>query len=78
MLAMDEYLRRKSSTWTNVNLVLHIHDELVYEAPKMFANEVLQKLKWSMENCRQLNVPLRVKAKIGRDWGTMQVIEGEL
>ncbi|XP_037047750.1 DNA polymerase theta isoform X2 [Bradysia coprophila] len=73
MLAMDKCVRQKA--WKNVNLVLHVHDELVYEAPKGFVNDVVKKLKTSMERSYSLNVPLQVKVKVGHDWGTMQVVE---
>lgn len=73
MLNMDKCIRQKG--WKNVNLVLHIHDELVYEAPKGLVNEVVRKLRDSMENCCSMNIPLRVKVKVGGDWGTMQVVE---
>lgn len=73
MLAMEKCLQQKG--WKNVHLVLHVHDELVYEAPKGFVEDVVKKLKSSMEGCYSLNVPLRVKVKIGHDWGTMQAVE---
>lgn len=73
---MDKCLRERADTFRNVNLVLHIHDELVYEAPKVVVKDVVRKLKSSMENChKSLDVPLRVKVKIGDDWGTMRVID---
>lgn len=76
MLEMDKCLRDRANTLKNVNLVLHIHDELVYEAPKAVVKDVVRKLKTSMENChKSLDVPLRVKIKIGDDWGTMQVLD---
>lgn len=75
MLEMDKCIREKASAWKNVHLVLHIHDELVYEAPKALVNEVVHKLKRSMEKCHELAVPLRVKLKTGKDWGSMGVID---
>lgn len=75
MLKMDECLRQKASTFNSVNLVLHVHDELVYESPKIISKEIVKKLKFSMENCKTLKVPLRVKIRIGNDWGTMKVID---
>lgn len=73
MLNMDKCIRQKG--WKNVNLVLHIHDELVYEAPKGSVPDVVKKLKGCMENCYSMNIPLTVKVKVGQDWGTMQVVE---
>lgn len=75
MLAMDKSLGEKNGAWKSVNLILHVHDELVYEAPIVLVQEVVQKLKRSMENCIALKVPLRVKLKRGSDWGTMQAID---
>lgn len=71
MLEMD----KRAKALNEVHLVLHIHDELVYEAPKNITKIVVHKLKSSMENCKSLKVPLRAKIKTGKDWGTMSVID---
>lgn len=57
-----------------VHLVLHLHDELMYEVPADRVSNVAKILKSSMENCAQLNVPLKVKMKSGRSWGSMRPI----
>lgn len=75
MLEMDKCLRQSEITANSVNLVLHIHDELIYEAPKTISKEVVHKLKASMENCKSLSVPLRVKIQMGSDWGSMRAID---
>ncbi|XP_062540713.1 DNA polymerase theta [Armigeres subalbatus] len=54
-----------------VELVLHMHDELIFEVPKDQARNVAKILKSSMENCAKLSLPLRVKVKIGPSWGEM-------
>lgn len=54
-----------------VGLVLHIHDELIYEVPKSKFREVAKILKFSMENCVKMTVPLLVKVKSGANWGQM-------
>lgn len=54
-----------------VNLVLHLHDELIFEVPTDKAKKVAKVLSLTMENCVKLNVPLRVKLKIGRSWGEL-------
>lgn len=71
MLEMD----KRARDLEDVHLVLHVHDELVYEAPKTITKDVVHRLKTSMENCKSLNVPLRAKVKVGKDWGTMSVID---
>ncbi|XP_017968668.1 DNA polymerase theta isoform X1 [Drosophila navojoa] len=58
-----------------VNLVLHLHDELIFEVPTDKAKKVAKVLSLTMENCVKLNVPLRVKLKIGRSWGELQEVK---
>lgn len=76
MLQMDRCLRQRANNWRNVKLILHVHDELVYEVPKDIVNDVVRKLKVEMENCWPLRVPLRVKVKVGNNWGAMEVYDG--
>ncbi|EDV94624.1 DNA polymerase theta [Drosophila grimshawi] len=57
-----------------VNLVLHLHDELIFEVPVDKAKKVAKVLSLTMENCVKLSVPLRVKLKIGRSWGDLQEV----
>lgn len=54
-----------------VNLVLHLHDELIYEIPISKDKQLIKILKMSMENCAKLSVPLKVKIKKGLNWGNM-------
>ncbi|XP_053664088.1 DNA polymerase theta [Anopheles marshallii] len=71
-------MRRNLGKYRNVlelgeiRLVLHMHDELIYEVPRKQLPKVAKILKSSMENCAKLSVPLRVKLKAGPSWGTMQ------
>lgn len=60
---------------SRVAMVLHLHDELVYEVPADRVKSVAKVLRSSMENCAKLNVPLRVKLKAGRSWGEMDTLE---
>ncbi|XP_053675259.1 DNA polymerase theta [Anopheles nili] len=55
-----------------IRLVLHLHDELIYEVPRAQLSKVAKILQSSMENCAKLSVPLRVKLKAGASWGSMQ------
>lgn len=74
---MERNLSKYQTVLTNnsINLVLHLHDELLYEAPSEKSNQVVKILKSSMENCAKLLVPLRVKVKKGQCWGTMKTTE---
>lgn len=60
---------------SSVDFVLHLHDELLYEVPSDKARQVGKILKSSMENCAKLNVPLKVKLKIGLSWGELEVTD---
>ncbi|XP_058066112.1 DNA polymerase theta [Anopheles bellator] len=55
-----------------IHLVLHLHDELIFEVPRAQLPKVAKILRSSMENCVKLSVPLRVKLKSGDSWGTMR------
>uniref|UniRef100_A0A182RNF2 DNA polymerase theta n=1 Tax=Anopheles funestus TaxID=62324 RepID=A0A182RNF2_ANOFN len=57
---------------SEIRLVLHMHDELIYEVPRTQLPKVAKILKSSMENCAKLSVPLRVKLKAGSSWGTLK------
>lgn len=58
----------------SVRLVLHLHDELLFEVPEEKAKKIAKILSITMENCVKLNVPLKVKLKIGRNWAELKEI----
>lgn len=53
-------------------LVLHLHDELMYEVPVKYTRKVAKVIKKNMENSVQLSVPFPVKVKTGISWGEMK------
>ncbi|XP_058125219.1 DNA polymerase theta [Anopheles ziemanni] len=57
---------------STIRLVLHLHDELIYEVPRGQLPKVAKILRSSMENCAKLSVPLRVKLKAGSSWGKLE------
>lgn len=58
-----------------VRLVLHLHDELIFEVPEDKAKKIAKVLSITMENCVKLNVPLKVKLKIGKSWGNLKEVK---
>ncbi|XP_055628365.1 DNA polymerase theta [Toxorhynchites rutilus septentrionalis] len=74
VLRMMRNLRKYRTTLGlgQVELVLHMHDELIFEVPREQARKVAKILKSSMENCAKLSLPLRVKVKCGASWGELQ------
>lgn len=79
ILTMEKNIRRYREKLglaeNSVNLVLHLHDELIFEVPVDKAKKVAKILSLTMENCVKLNVPLKVKLKIGRSWGELKEIK---
>ncbi|XP_065358466.1 DNA polymerase theta [Calliphora vicina] len=59
----------------SVRLVLHLHDELIFEVPEEKAKKIAKVLSITMENCVKLNVPLKVKLKIGKSWGALKEVK---
>ena len=52
-----------------VQMLLTVHDELVFESPPDIAEAVGAALKDEMENVYKLAVPLEVDIGIGGNWG---------
>ncbi len=51
-----------------LDLLLQVHDELIFEGP---AGVIDQQLKWiteTMENVAKLKVPLKVNYAVGNNW----------
>jgi DNA polymerase I len=49
-------------------MILTVHDELLFEAPKDQAEDIAAVVKDKMSNAVKLNVPLDVDAGIGENW----------
>ncbi len=49
-------------------MLLQVHDELVFEAPRDEADDVALIIKKIMENALELTVPLKVEIGIGSNW----------
>ena len=51
-----------------VRMILTVHDELLFEAPRSGADEVASELRQLMEHAVTLKVPLTVDVGIGENW----------
>lgn len=71
LLKHQDQLKLTAKSGDRVDLVLHVHDELVYEIPIGQTRNLAKILKSSMEKCIRLSIPLRVKIKTGRSWGEL-------
>ncbi|MGC9530047.1 MAG: DNA polymerase I [Candidatus Bipolaricaulaceae bacterium] len=53
------------------DMILQIHDELIFEVDHVAAAEVGEEVRRVMEGVWQLRVPLRVDLKTGENWGQL-------
>jgi DNA polymerase-1 len=65
MLDIDELI---SSKMPEVKMIMQVHDELVFECPEGNADDVMNKMKTTMEQTVELNIPLIAEAAIGTNW----------
>ena len=65
MLGIHDYLMKNGR---RTKLLLQVHDELVFEAPKSEQDEVLTEIKRLMENACQIDVPIKVDIHTGASW----------
>lgn len=59
----------------DVNFVLHMHDELIYEVSPQVKDLSAQLLKYCMEKSVEQRLTLKVKVKLGKNWGEMKEIQ---
>ena len=65
MLGIHNYLTKSNK---RTKLLLQVHDELVFEAPKSEQDEVLAEIKHLMESACQIDVPIKVDIHAGANW----------
>ncbi len=71
MLRVDEGL---SAFGGQAQMILQVHDELVFEVEEAVFAEVAQLVRLKMESATELSVPLTVDVKVGPNWAKMQKI----
>jgi DNA polymerase-1 len=65
MVRLHEKLKTKKMGTT---MLLQVHDELVFEAPKGEVEEAKKMIAHEMENAMKLKVPLKVDVGVGKSW----------
>ncbi len=65
MVRLHEKLKQKKM---KTAMLLQVHDELVFEAPKNEAEDAKKMIVHEMENAMKLKVPLKVDVGTGRTW----------
>jgi DNA polymerase-1 len=76
-VAMNRLWRQLRSRGLRSRMILQVHDELVLEVPEQELDEVGPLVVETMESAYQLDAPLKVDAKVGRNWLDMEPIRGK-
>jgi DNA polymerase-1 len=74
-LAMVAIRRRFRERGFKSQMVLQVHDELVFDVDKAELDQVARVIKDEMTGAYQLRVPLAVEVKAGPDWDRVKPIE---
>lgn len=65
MIAVDKFIQSQGD---KIRMVMQVHDELVFEVKEQDLTEIMLKIKAIMENCYQLDIPLKVDVGYGDNW----------
>ncbi len=65
MIALDDVIASDDEC----KMIMQVHDELVFEVPKVRAEEFAKVVKEKMEGVFSLDVPVDVEAGVGDHWG---------
>lgn len=71
-LAMVNYYESDQKDKFNAELLLQIHDELVFDIPKSEVDDFIAFIKDIMEHALEMEVPLKVEYEYGPNWYTME------
>jgi DNA polymerase I len=67
-MAMISIHRELQDRSTGARMLLQVHDELLFEAPRGEEESMLELVRRHMERAAELRVPLRVETGIGENW----------
>jgi DNA polymerase-1 len=70
-LAMIRIDKRLAAEKFEAKMILHVHDELLFEAPTGEKKELEKMVREEMEKVHKLNVPLVVEIGVGPNWRDM-------
>ncbi len=71
-LAMIEIQDKIINKYNDIDLILQVHDELVFEIKKNKVSFFAAKIKKIMENAFKLSVPIKVDISRGSNWGSLK------
>ncbi|MGB2938684.1 MAG: DNA polymerase I [Candidatus Dormiibacterota bacterium] len=76
-LAMVAIRRRMGADDMRSQMILQVHDELVFDADKAELDHLGRLVKEEMTGAYELSVPLAVEVKVGPDWSRVEPVEVE-
>ena len=65
MIDVDQWIGNNNS---DIKMIMQVHDELIFEVKKSFADEALKNITSLMESSVKLDIPLIVDANTGANW----------
>ena len=72
MVDIDKELGQKSEIKSQkCQMILQVHDELLFECDPKSVKEIAKMICQKMENALKLSVPIKVDLKVGPNWGEM-------
>jgi DNA polymerase-1 len=71
-LAMIELHRRLEEDGFNSQMILQVHDELLFEGPEKEIPSLRKLVKEAMESVHKLSVPIVAETKVGPNWRDMK------
>ncbi|MDO8587257.1 MAG: DNA polymerase I [Armatimonadota bacterium] len=74
-LAMVEMERTLADMNAATEMVLQVHDELVFESPREETSRIVPIIRSVMENAFALEVELKVDVKVGKNWESVEGVE---
>jgi DNA polymerase-1 len=74
-IALIRVHERLAAERSAARMLLSVHDEVLLEVPRSEVEGLAPVIREVMEGALQLDVPLDVDVKVGRDWDSMAVLE---
>ena len=74
MVRLPEALRKAG---LKTQMLLQVHDELIFEVPDAEVEKAMKVVKEVMEHALELSVPLVTEARLGSNWGELEKVDEE-
>ncbi|MDP3973996.1 MAG: DNA polymerase [Candidatus Daviesbacteria bacterium] len=75
MVEISSVIAKSEATWQSCQMILQVHDELLFECNENSVKEIAKMVKDKMENALKLSVPVLVDLKVGPNWGEMEKLK---